>query len=385
MVIEEPPQITVQQRSHSQKSRQFTKQLQHFATTLDQLDLTTEEHDVVVAERFLQAAELVLHRGQILHAQKFYTRAYSLACKHDRADIALRAAAMRVTLEHIQRNAPAIRFWDERRIFQQQRLLKTEVCRKRERELYNQNVLAIREETSLQVFSPYICSEYKYLLLPYHLCSRGLYDAAMNAVNKPAITKSKSTFLQDETRWLRYRLYLSTQQYSQAARLVDDMKATPPVTARLQECSIIAAGYSNLMDILRVPSQEHRQWFMRIGTFSNSFQALVSEQTGLYLSVFVYELVRYIMENDHTAAEKRLSALRVRVQRSEYNGPLFELRSFLRVIGYIQSTCHRYKRIFPTKLFQELLECRQQTKYAQQGIIPYSELAYRLLKYLNYN
>ncbi|MBM4178676.1 MAG: hypothetical protein FJ211_05010 [Ignavibacteria bacterium] len=384
MSIEESCSVALESMCQSRKSRELTSNLKRFATSLDELDLSGKEHDLVMAERFLRAAKLVLERGMVPQAQKFCSRAYTLACKHDISDIAMRAATDRVTLEHILRNAQAIRLWTERRTFHEDRVKREEERQSQVRQLYLREVLCVDESNPKQVFIPYTCDEFRHLLLPYHLCSRGLFHAALNAVKGLAFVHTKSKFLQDELRWLTFRLYASTQQYDQAAAITRLIMESPAITARLQECSTIAAAYCDLMDVLRGPRLDQIRWATRIGMFSNSFHAIVNEPTGLYLSVFVYELVRAIIDQNFILAEQRLAALRVRVHRNEYNGRLFELRSFLKVIGYIQSTHYRYKKVFPTKLYNELINYGLQTKYAQQGIIPYSELAYRILRYLNY-
>jgi len=79
-----------------------------------------------------------------------------------------------------------------------------------------------------------------------------------------------------------------------------------------------------------------------------------------------------------------LAALRVRLQRFPDAIDTTELHQFLKVIGHILATVHRRKRAFPWQLYNDLQNNTARTSYILQGIAPYAEIAYRVLRYLNY-
>jgi hypothetical protein len=162
------------------------------------------------------------------------------------------------------------------------------------------------------------------------------------------------------------------------------MNGQPVATQRMRELLVLANAYIGLVHDLYDEITNRMSTTIRLTTFMNSFSILAAESSGMFMGVFVYEIARLLLEHRYEVAHKRLAALRVRMHRSRAVGNLKDLRILLLVIGYILATSHRFKRNFPHHLMAMFYQNAAPTPYAQQGMIVYSELAYRLLKHLGY-
>lgn len=366
------------------ESRQRLRYLEQFSDTLPQFNLTLGERDRIRAQRMLHAAELCITRGQLRIAQSLLTRAYSTAARLAASELALNIAQTRVELENVLRNAPAIRLWSKRAGQWNSHIAKMALERARVRQLFYESVLSIHLDNRRVNFDQFVCEELRHIILPYHYCSLSRYSEALKALESYDIALTSSVYLREESLWLLFRIYCSTQQYDRAKKCIADMKNRMIVTPRIREYIRIGEAYNGMVTALNregtpEPTRTHfMSWFV------NSFYVVRQETSGMFLSVLVYELAYLLMNQEYTTANKRLAALRTRVCRLQADETLDELRVFMRVAGYALAMSHRHKRTMPRHLLDAFRTCSSYVPYPQQGIIPYADLAYKLLRYLGY-
>lgn len=365
-------------------SRQRLQELGHFADSLSALNLTHAERDIKRAVRMHHAAKLCITRGHLQVAQKLLTRSYSTACRLEQPALAASIAASRVELENIMRNSNAMRLWMTRRLTWEKRSSQQIDQRYHDREQFYSTVICTPVDCTNSHYDEYVCQELRHVIPLYDYCALGLYDHVLTMLDSPRYKSIQSVYLYDELRWLRFRLHCSTQRYEIATALLEEMQNKPPSTTRLREYVLLGTAYMSLQRQLYPGADTTCATHPRLSTFLNTFTVVSYELAGLHLSVYVYELVRLILEGKHVAADKRLAALRSRAYRQRAHGNLQELKLFLRVAGYILATSHRCKRTIPRQLLAAFHERTLVVPYAQQGIVAYSELAFRLFRYLGY-
>lgn len=366
------------------KSRQRLRYLEQFSNTLSQLNLTPHERDRTRSLRMMHAAELCITRGQLRIAQKLLTRAYSSATRLGESELAMEIAQTRVELEHVFRNSAAIRLWSSRAHQWNMLLTKTHEERSRNRQLFYESVLGIRRDERKMSFNQYVCDELRHIILPYQYCSLGSYVEARELLEIESITRTSSVFLKEEVAWLQFRICCTLQRYSEAKEYLITMKNSTLVTKRLREYVRIGERYSELMELFYCEGGVDRLQPFSERWFVDSLDVVRHEASGMFLSVLVYELTLLLLKQRFTVADKRLAALRARIYRLQSDKSIDELRIFTRVVGYVLATSHRHRRVMPRQLLAEFQECSVYVPYPQQGIIPYSELAYRLVRYLGY-
>ena len=374
--------IITNSRCNASKSR--TKVLHSFADSLSDIRLTPDERDYQRAERMYHAARLCATRGDLQRAQKLLTRSYAICNRLHLPETACNVARARIEIEHILMNAAAIRLWTARLDHWQDMLQRQSEQQEQQRREYYAVVLLWTDTCKEQTFERYVCKELHHIVPHYRLCADGNFTLALEMLDAEAILRSNSVYLQDEVRWLRFRILFSTQRYQDAQLLLQQMNRQTAATHRMAELLILANAYNELLNDFYDGMTERRKARVRLSTFMNSFSILASEPSGMYLAVFVYEITRLLVEHRFELANQRLAALRVRMHRCRPNGNLEELRILLLIIGYILSTSHRHKRNFPHHLMTMFYEGTAPIPYPQQGIIAYSELAYRLLRHLGY-
>jgi hypothetical protein len=365
-------------------SRQRLRELGQFAETLSTLNLTQAERDVKRAERMLHAARLCINRGHLRDAQKLLTRSYSTASRLERSALAADIAGTRVGLENIMRNADAMRLWMTRQRSWEAKCRLDEEQRDEHREQFYSTVICTPVDRMNSHYDEYVCDDLRHIIPLYDYCSLGLFNNVLQMLDTSVYSVSQSAYLRDEVRWLRFRLHCSMQHYEIAASLLEEMQNNKPCTQRLREYVTLGSAYISLQRQLYHADDTSGLVQPRVSTFLNTFSVVSYELAGLHLSVFVYELIRLIMEHNYAMADKRLAALRSRVYRQRAHGNLEELHIFLRVVGYILGTSHRCKRAMPHHLLAEFHQRMIVVPYAQQGMLAYSELAFRLLRYLGY-
>ena len=371
-------------RIRCKTSRRRLRELGEFAEELTALRLTEAERDSKRAERMHHAAKLCIHRGQLEVAQKLLTRSYSTACRLDSSTLAASIASTRYDLENILRNSAAMRVWMTRKLSWEAKIRLQNDLFNRNREQFYATVICTPVDRMNSHYEEYVCDELRHIIPLYDYCSLGVFDHVLKLLDFVECSANNSVYLHDEVRWMRFRLYCSMQQYEVASTLLEELQTNLPCTKRLREYVVLGTAYISLQRELYQIEDEHERVQPRLTTFLNSFNVVSYELAGLHLSVFVYELVRLIMRQNFAVANKRLAALRARVCRQQSHGNLEELRLFLRVAGYILATSHRCRRTMPQSLLQAFHQRTIVVPYAQQGIVAYSELAYRLLRYLGY-
>ena len=374
----------VDTNSRSKESKTRTKVLHSFADSLSDLRLSPDERDYQRAERMYHAAKLCIMRGELKKAQKLLTRAYAICNRLHLPDTACNVSRSRMEIEHIMMNAKALRMWAARLDHWQHELLLQSEEHSRRRSEYYAEVLLCLEDRNQQIFDRYVCKDLHLIVPQYRLCRDGNFSVALTMLDAQDIQNSNSVFLRDEVLWLRYRILLSTQRYWDAQLLLQQMNTQAVATQRMRELLLLANAYNELVHEFCADPAQCKPARTRLSTFMNSFHIISTESSGLYLAVFVYEITRLLIEHRYEHANLRLAALRVRMHRARRNGSLEELRVFLLIIGYILATSHRHKRNFPSHLMSKFYDGTEPIPYAQQGIIAYSELAYRLLRHLGY-
>jgi hypothetical protein len=365
-------------------TRRKPNAMKEFAASLSQMHLSRQERATIVARQYVMAAQLCLDRGELPTAKKLLCRGYLVAARHHDSRIAMLAASMRVSIERIQRNARGMRLWTQRHEHWKARVTLSESTRNSFRKMYREHVVGLIEPQVPRYYNDYICDELRHVIVPYQHCSRGEYSRALQALDVLAIHQSRSIYLANEVCWLRFRICLSEQRYTEAASVYRQMKAAKMGTPRMHECRLLAQTMLELVSNLYSQHDDPVVFRYRLTSTVNSFEVLRNERTGLYFSVLIYEIVRLLLEHKYDKASSRLAAFRVRLQRCKPFALYEELHLMLKVVGYILATCHRLKRPFPAVIMQEFRLVGQDVPYIQQGLISYSELAYRLLRRLGY-
>lgn len=368
----------------SQATRKRTRNLREFSLSLSRLHLSPIERASLQVDNLTRAAELSIRRGDLALAKQLLLRGYRLAKYHAISQEAAHTSLLRCNIEKITGNSRALRVWSERLAYwrtQEQRSIAVAAVYSR---LYMRYVLGSEPHSQRIAQHDYVCQDMRYIILPYQYCTRRRYDCAMQSLDVLNIHQSRSVYLHQEVQWLRFRILCSLQQYQEARITLEDISSSVSRTTRFKECVILGKAYLELVGLLRDDLQDVPVFASRLTTFMNSFDVLSSERSGLYMAVLVYEIVRLTLEQKYEAAHRRLAALRVRLQRCPDSIDTAELHQFLKLIGYVIATIHRCKRRFPKELYQELQTTQATTLYILQGIAPYAELAYRLLRKLNY-
>lgn len=365
-------------------TRRRSNVLHEFSEVLSKIHLSPQERATIVSRHYALAAQVCINRGDLRIAARLLCRAYTIATRHTIPRIAVLVASMRMTIARIQRDSRGLRLWTQRCHQWKVVVTQNEEAQNLHRRMYRETVVGLVGPDTPRHDSYDICDDLRHMIIPYQHCSQGEYRQAMKALDKLEIHQSRSVYLADEVRWLRLRICLSEQRYADAAVLLTEMKASKLGSPRMHECQLLAQVILEMVTFLYSHEDDSPVFNRRITSIMNSFEVLRSERTGLYFTALTYELVRLLLEQKYALANSRLAAFRVRLQRCKSYLHHEELHVFLKVIGYILATCHRLKRPFPATLLQEFHSEHQDVPYIQQGLLPYSELAYRLLRRMGY-
>ena len=368
----------------SRATRDRSRQLREFTVSLSRLHLSPSERASLHVNNLTRAAELSIRRGDLAVAKQLLLRGYRIATNHAISHEAAQASQLRSNIERINNNARGFRIWSERLAFWRRQEQRAELVAATYRNLYRQYVLGGETGSLRATCSDYVCQDMRHIILPYQYCSRRCYDSAITSLDRLEIHQSQSIYLRQEVQWLRFRIQCSLQQYQEARYTLGEMSTQIMRMPRMKECFTLGKAYLELLGLLYGDLQAMPAFSGRLTTFMNSFHVLQAERSGLYMAVLVFEIIRLILEQKYELAHRRLAALRVRLQRCPDALDTTELHQFLKVLGYILATIHKCQRRFPKELYHELQATPKTTLYILQGIAPYPELAYRMLRALRY-
>lgn len=386
MDVPRSKQTTEDMRLRCRTSRQYTRLLESFTDNLDGVRLTHDEKRRKRIEQFIFASKAVVTRGNLRLAQRLLIRAYAHAVAIEAADLAEHAAAIRVRVENILRNAAAIRLWRQRQELWCKRKHRIETLSVRRRTAFYKHVIGNEPCNSDAYYEHYVCCDlYRVVQLYLHL-THGRYNNAIRMLDSRTLTHNTSVYLQAELHWLRFRLHCTNQAYGIAQEVLEECNRIKVLSHRLRECIKLGKAFIELWEAMSASQQLSREHRLttRVSTLMNSMEVISKEQPAMYLQVFIYEICRLLLDGRYHEADQRLAALRVRVHRYQIHADLSEVRLFLCVVAYVISTIHLVRRTYPHDLMKKFGMYTRYLPFAWQGIIPYSVLASKLLRSLDY-